>query len=559
MSFYFSDMLRQRNSKRSTEWRVRCALVSAILLLLASSACASNPIGEGEKMKKTKAPFKVLFSNDFTGIGIISPHHKKGDPLVVEKALKGTIDETAGTGVEVHMLQPAHGWVPWWQSNIYPMEEHHKWWKEHYGVEPRRHEVHDFILEGNDPFELFVKRCREKGLSPFVSYRMNDAHHLHNVNREKYTAGPHGISRFYAEHPEYRIDPSDGGRGVQNWAIPEVREHKFAFLEEMCEKYDIEGFELDFMRMPQLFRTNETTSEQRVEIMIGFIKQVRDLLDRTARPGQHRWLCVRMPAFISEYDALGFDPARMSDAGVEMFNLSISYFTEQQTDLPRIRTMVPDAAIYLEMCHTTETGKRVTKGGGDNMLYRRTTDEQYYTTAHLAYSRGADGVSAFNFVYYREHGTPGRGPFNEPPFHIFKHMGDPKWLARQPQHYFISERWYVGQQLPKTFELGKTISFNMDMAPPAGGWKKGGKLRIQSHISLGDSKWTVRLNGVSLEPNSDVSEPYPNPYPPMLGIPEELRAWSVPADALKDGMNKVDVTMVAGGKADIVFIDLGIE
>ena len=32
-------------------------------------------------------------------------------------------------------------------------------------------------------------------------------------------------------------------------------------------------------------------------------------------------------------------------------------------------------------------------------------------------------MSAFNFVYYREHGGAGRGPFNEPPFEVFKHLG----------------------------------------------------------------------------------------------------------------------------------------
>ena len=59
----------------------------------------------------------------------------------------------------------------------------------------------------------------------------------------------------------------------------------------------------------------------------------------------------------------------------------------------------------------------------------RTSDAQFYTTAHLAYERGADGLSFFNFVYYREHGGSERGPFNEPPFHVFNHMDDPAWLA----------------------------------------------------------------------------------------------------------------------------------
>ena len=144
---------------------------------------------------------------------------------------------------------------------------------------------------------------------------------------------------------------------------------------------------------------------ERIDIINGFVQKVRELLNRTARSGQYRRLCARIPAFLPEYNALGIDLPSFVEAGVDMLNLSISYFTEQQTDLPTIRKMVPETMIYLEMTHCTMTGKRLTKGGGDNFTFRRTTDEQFYTTANLAYARGANGISVFNFVYYREH-TP---------------------------------------------------------------------------------------------------------------------------------------------------------
>jgi len=242
-----------------------------------------------------------------------------------------------------------------------------------------------------------------------------------------------------------------------------------------------------------------------------------------------------------------------------MINLSVSYYTEQQTDLAAIRKQVPDAAIYLEMCHCTTTGRRLTEDGGDNMLYRRTTDEQYYTAAHLAYARGADGVSAFNFVYYREHGTPGRGPFNEPPFHIFERIRAPGWLARQPQHYFLSDRGYANRQLPKKLESDSIHTFTMDMAPPEGGWKTDGKLRVQGRESLDKSQLAARFNGVDLETTSDVSEPYPNPYSPMLGKPEELRAWVVPSGLLKNGLNSIEISLIEGEPAEIIFLNLAVK
>ena len=159
-----------------------------------------------------------------------------------------------------------------------------------------------------------------------------------------------------------------------NWAEPEVRDYKFGFIRELCENYDIEGFELDFMRHFSFFRLDETTGEERCRIMTGFVRRVRELLDRTAKPGRRRRLCVRVPAFLVAHDRLGVDLRQWVAAGVDMANLSYSFFTEQQGDFAEIRRMIPDAAVYVEMCHTTFTGKIVVKGKAyDNFTYRRTT------------------------------------------------------------------------------------------------------------------------------------------------------------------------------------------
>ena len=48
-----------------------------------------------------------------------------------------------------------------------------------------------------------------------------------------------------------------------NWAIPEVRAHKFALIKELCTNYDFDGLEMDFMRFYALFALDQTTSAQR--------------------------------------------------------------------------------------------------------------------------------------------------------------------------------------------------------------------------------------------------------------------------------------------------------
>jgi len=501
---------------------------------------------------RPKAPFKVLFSNDTTNItSCTSPYHKKREPITDDR-IRATVDEVAG--VDVHLLQPGLGWVPWWKSPAYPAEEHYRWFQARTGL--KLNAYGQYMLAGGDIVKVFVDRCREKGQHPFVSLRLNDTHHLNYVDQKHPMASC--SSKFYTEHPEYRLGTNlkKGEQRVLNWAIPEVREHKFAFIKELCEHYDIDGFELDFMRFPSYFRRNETTFKQRCAIMTAFVARVRRLLDRTSKPGRRRWLCARIPCMLAAHDELGIDLPALYGAGLDIANLSAFYFTQQQTDLPVIRRLVPDMALYLEMTHCTMTGP--SRGGGDSFIFLRTTDEQLYTTAHLAYERGADGVSLFNFVYYREHGTPGRGPFNEPPFHTLARLGQPKWLARQPQWYVLAKTWNRPRAqtpaLPARLSKGQTHTVWLDMAPSLG--TKDGLLRVMTDGDGTDLRWAIHVNGAALKSTGFVRKPLDHPYDAGMGEPAQYACSACPRSAVRNGLNEVTLRLDEGGPATVVYLDL---
>jgi hypothetical protein len=511
-----------------------------------------------------KAPFRLLYSNDTTNImSCTSPWHKKGEPFRKEM-IEATVDEIAGTGVDAHFLQPGLGMVPMWPSKVLPLAEHYAWIQERYKQGPDS--FGKFVLGGGDVVKVFIERCRQRGQAAFISFRLNDAHHKEFVD-PKPGAKPGSsigmsVTRFYAEHPEYRIKPGSSRSAdvVQNWAVPEVREQKFALIRELCENYDLDGLELDFLRFYSFFRTEEASHERRCAAITGFVRDVRALLDRTARDGRRRWLCARVPCYLPALDLLGLDLPALAAAGLDMVNASAHYFTTQQHDLAAIRRQVPGAALYFEMCHSIWNGPKLAEGY-DVFPFRRATREQLHTAAHLAYARGADGMSLFNFAYYREHGGAGRGPFAEPPFDALKDLRDAAVLATQPQHWFLAVGWRAPgakpTQLPRDIAPGKAAAFALDLAPPNGGWKKDGRLRVQGSQTLGGSNWRAVLNGTELVATDDRSEPFQNPYPPLLGKPDELRAWQVPARLLRDGANRVEIT-TDSGPAGLVFLDLSV-
>ncbi|MDQ3815006.1 MAG: hypothetical protein M3347_13770, partial [Armatimonadota bacterium] len=106
---------------------------------------------------------------------------------------------------------------------------------------------------------------------------------------------------------------------------------------------------------------------------------------------------------------------------------------------------------------------------------------------------------------------------------------------------------------------GKTTTFTLDLAPPAGGWKNDGRLRLQTLQPMGDSRFVVKLNDAVLTPTDDISEPYPHANPTLLGTPETLRAWLVPATLLGDGPNQLRVTLEAGASVQIAFLDMAVR
>ena len=338
--------------------------------------------------------------------------------------IEGSVDETAGTGVEVHMLQPGFGWVPWWKSRVYPFGEHVKYMKDRFGSTVPKGGWAEYMASGGDMVEVFTKRCREKKLAPFVSLRMNDA----TATR---CAGPQGsrnetawatLAPIHVEHPEWRLGSKLGDWSDRplNWTIPQVREYKLRMIEEFAGsiRWPVSNW---ISCGSQFFDGRTTTREQRVAIMRKFIGQVRRILDGTAPAGQRRWLCVRVPAFLAAYDAMGIDLAAWVRAGVDMVNLSYFYFTAQDGDLAAIRRQVPDAAVYVEMCHTTRVGPVVGVKAATTTSLPPHDPGEFYTTAHGPTARTGRRERVQLRLLPRTRDGP-RGPFCEPPFEVFEHL-----------------------------------------------------------------------------------------------------------------------------------------
>ena len=526
----------------------------------------------GASRARIKAPFRLIYNNDTTNTaGVPSPWHKEGEPFR-EEMLTASIEEVVAHGVDAYMLSPGMGWVPWWQSGVDP--DFYAWWQERTGLKVAdsltatgfaARGYDRYVFDGGDMVQVLVDTCRRHNMAPFVSLRLNDVHLQEYYNQRHFNSLV--SCRLYAEHPEWHIDPQHAKRegyykrrGMK-WAVPEVRAYKLALITELVEKYDLAGLELDFLRDDTLF-SNETPHAKRVDIITGFVRDVRKELDRTAASGKARYLCVRIPLQIRRHSATGLDVAKLHRAGVDMFNLSGWYHTTQRTDLATVRKRAPGAAVYLEMTHSTGWHPHFVKPSkygtqGDP----RTSDQQFYTTAQLAHRNGADGLSLFNFVYYRK-GTADV-PAKEPPFHVLDKLNDVPFLENQHRYYMAAGTSYFRQvgELKQTAPLRIELDMACSVSPRTDESQSEFPARLRVHTLqavTAEHRLAITFNGTQLEPCDDTSGFFGNPYDGMISPHRHRRAWILPDGLIRDGHNTVVLRLESGGDLRVVYLDAGV-
>ena len=177
------------------------------------------------------------------------------------------------------------------------------------------------LAKGVDHYAICFERCRELGISPWASVRMNDHHWLDN---------PKKSSRFWQAHPEYRLG---SGRSRYDFGHEEVRTYHLALIREVLERYDIDGIELDWLRTLPTIKGPDPQENKRK--LTDFMRQVREAADRVAkRRGRPISVAVRVPTRPTVADAYDLDVTTWVRDGFVDTVIACNCFTSTDTDIP---------------------------------------------------------------------------------------------------------------------------------------------------------------------------------------------------------------------------------
>ncbi len=275
--------------------------------------------------------------------------------------------------------------------------------------------------------------------------------------------------------------------------------------EEACERYDVCGFEYDFMRCPGYFNYGEEKAN--TPLMTQLIRDTRTVLDNIGKKkGRTLGLSVRVPNTVDGAIRLGLDvrtwiKEKLVDIIVPSTFLSAD--TEEDisewTDLTRNSPVLINPAI--EEGYEAGYYNRFPRGMPyfemKGPLYLPLTTSMINAIASRHWRNGADGLYVFNW-----HGT---APFfNYDNREALDNIGNPLRLKHKNKRYVVMRRndsfpncLPTHRQIP--VEVGfEPVKVNIDIADDLSGETsrvRRSRLYVVFHELTVADKVEVRLNG----------------------------------------------------------------
>jgi hypothetical protein len=207
--------------------------------------------------------------------------------------------------------------------------------------------IRAMMERGEDPQAALIKRGHELGLHVYASIRMNDNHFDGAQVKDLATLHHTELTRMRILHPEWLLGDRTSEWFALSWnfEIPEVREHRFAHIREICERYDWDGVELDWQR--HAFHLPKETAYRMRYVMTDLQRAVRRMTDELAtRRGRPFYLAARVAGTLDMCRNIGYDiPVWIREGLVDMLIPAGGAATDPSLDVPAFVDLCKDTGV----------------------------------------------------------------------------------------------------------------------------------------------------------------------------------------------------------------------
>ena len=265
--------------------------------------------------------------------------------------------------------------------------------------------VRAMLERGEDPQQQVIMRGRELGMHVYASVRMNDNHFDGAQVEDLPTMDHSGLTRTRIEHPEWLL----GDQNIRwfavswNFEAPEVREHRYKHIEELCRLYDWDGVELDWQRHP--FHLPQDQAYRLRYVITDLQRAVRRMTNALAEErGRPFYLAARVAPTLETCHRIGYDvQAWIDERLVDILIPAGGYGSDPSIDVGTFVEMCrgTGVAVYPGLDVRLSTIPSGTHSGREKLVGPedpKTKDTLLFrgeSARHL--DAGADGIYIFNW------------------------------------------------------------------------------------------------------------------------------------------------------------------
>jgi len=241
-----------------------------------------------------------------------------------------------------------------------------------------------YWAKGIDWVAELVKECRERGIETFWNARNSEVDFAQPWIEGCCYTDPRCRNPLKEAHPDWVV-PCWSPKGMWNLASSGLREHKVKVLRELAEKYDFDGFSLDFSRLTPCLPPGKQWRLRRH--VTEYVRQVRQMLLEVARvKGRPILLAAKVPENPAGCRMDGFDVQRwIEEQLVDILVLGSRTATVAVEKFRRIAVDSPVKLVPIFDRHHTTDG------------YYNAPIEYLRGVYANWWAQGADSVAIFNW------------------------------------------------------------------------------------------------------------------------------------------------------------------
>ena len=388
------------------------------------------------------------------------------EPPIEKEEYEAGVNELAGTPVEALMFCMGDGRTVLHETDVGELWGHNveKW---SHTIFRRAHQnAKKLIDEGNDPLRIISERAHAKGILFYPTLLVQQG----RGKREDDSRCSE--FRFDNQHLEIGaradVDPAYPGLACLDFAHEEVREERFALIDETLRKYDVDGFELQLNYFPYYFHPDQV--EAGCAIMTRWVRRVYEAVKDS---GADRELVIRIPASVEGCRQEGLDVRAWIEAGI------VDVLVGQTFSMPELVNTNADYRGLVEAADGSSC--RVHAAIHSHMDSDRLAEAPIEVVRACANNYWAQGVEGLYLAHWFSN-----WPYGASFYEKLRELPHPDVMAAKDKHYYVptcTARYPVPptepglqMQLPADLPVGEAVEIDLAASDDLRRWESVGRL-----------------------------------------------------------------------------------